>query len=58
MTKETFVYRPSGYKGPEARNITPSEECKKYHENSYVQINYKGKSFLRKTYTPMKKIGD
>ena len=33
-----LVYRPPKYSGPIAINQIPSEECKKYHENSRIQV--------------------
>ena len=42
-----FIYRPDNYRGPVALDATPSKECRKYHENSCVQINLAGKTEIR-----------
>jgi len=31
-----------------AIDVKPSEECNKYHENSYIQINEDGKTIMKK----------
>jgi hypothetical protein len=46
-----YVYRPKNYDGPLAIDNVPSEECKRFHENSsivfilhdggYLDLNYK-----------------
>lgn len=50
-----LIYRPDKYDGPTALNATPSEECKEYHKNSYIQINVDGKNMLEKCDTSKKR---
>lgn len=48
MIEETLVFIPDRYDGPEALEATPSVECKRYHENSYIKFNTNEEQFLRK----------
>lgn len=48
IDENTFIYRPKNYRGPIVLNATPSKELKEYHENSCIQANVNGKSYLKK----------
>jgi hypothetical protein len=44
----SLIYRPENYNGPIAIDIKPSNECKQYHENSYIQTNIEDTTILKK----------
>jgi hypothetical protein len=41
-SKAGICYKPKNYPGPIAIDIKPSEECKEYHENSTVEVEWCG----------------
>jgi hypothetical protein len=43
-----FIYKPEKYEGCKAIDIKPSEELKKYHKNSVIQINTNDKTYFKK----------
>lgn len=45
---DVFVFRPINYPGPNVIDMTPSKECKEYHENSYIQVNVDGKTIHKR----------
>jgi hypothetical protein len=47
-TRTEWVYTPEIYTNPSAIDTNPSKECRKYHENSCIQINIDDQTIVKK----------
>ncbi len=48
MMTDIHIFKSENYPGPMAIDVKPSKECREYHENSCIQVNIDGKSYVKK----------